>query len=133
MKKSVYLFLGLALLMWLTSCGGFIENDIYDVGLLYGKWQEGTVFERYYASDNMFILPLGDTIQANGTTWDEGEDITEEEAQIFKWTLNGATLIHEHVGTFVIVPKVYTITSLTSTELIYNDDYGTTHHYTKVE
>lgn len=133
MKKTLFFILSLAILMGLASCGGANDIDSFDVSLLYGKWQEGTVFERYYASDSAFILPSGDTVQANGTTWDESDDITEEEAQIFKWTLNGSTLIHEHVGTFVTVPKVYKVSVLTPNEFTYSDDYGTTHYYTKVE
>jgi hypothetical protein len=68
----------------------------------------------------------------NGTTWDVSDDVTEEEAQLFNWTLTGATLKHEHVGTFVMVPKVYTIIMLSSSNLVYKDDYGVTHHYSKV-
>lgn len=123
----------LLLMLGLASCGGKTPEDDFDVNLLYGKWQEGTVFERYYETAFDSILPNGDTIHANGTTWDVKEDIAEEEAQLFRWTLNGATLTHEHVGTFIIVPKVYTVSTLTSSELVYHDDYGTTHHLTKVE
>ena len=123
----------LALLLGLASCGGGIPKDEFDVNLLYGKWQEGTVFERYYETDFDRILPNGDTVHANGTTWDEKDDVAEEEAQLFNWTLNGATLTQEHLGTFLVLPKVYTISTLTSSELVYHDDYGTTHHFTKAE
>ncbi len=122
-----------ALLLGLASCGGGIPKDEFDVNLLYGKWQEGTVFERYYETEFERILPNGDTVKANGTTWDEQDDVMEEEAQLFNWTLTGATLKHEHVGAFIIVPKIYTVSTLTSSELVYHDDYGTTHHLTKVE
>lgn len=104
-----------------NSCGGLIPNDdeSFDVSNLYGRWQEGSVYERY---DNT----------GYGATWDVSDDIDEEEAQLFKWTLDGSTLIHQHMGTFVTVPKVYTVTSLTPTTLIYEDDYEKTHHFTKV-
>jgi hypothetical protein len=101
--------------------------------MLYGKWQEGSVFEHYYSSNIERVLPNGDTVQANGTTWDESDDVSEDEAQLFNWTLTGSTLKHEHVGTFVMIPKVYAVTSLTSSELVYEDDYGTAHHFSKVE
>lgn len=121
MKKAFALIIGLLLLVGFNSCGGLIPNDdeSFDVSNLYGRWQEGSVYERY---DNT----------GYGATWDVSDDIDEEEAQLFKWTLDGSTLIHQHMGTFVTVPKVYTVTSLTPTTLIYEDDYEKTHHFTKV-
>ena len=120
MKKVFYIaFLSVVTLL-MSSCGDPMGSNDPDVNLLYGKWQEGSVYERY---DETGL----------GATWDVDEDIGEEEAQLFKWTLEGSTLIHEHLGTFVTVPKVYTITMLTQSELSYSDDYGKTHHYTKVE
>ena len=121
MKKAFALITGLLLLVGFSACGGLIPSDdeSFDVSNLYGRWQEGSVYERY---DNT----------GYGATWDVSDDIDEEEAQLFKWTLDGSTLIHQHMGTFVTVPKVYTVTSLTPTTLIYGDDYGKTHHFTKV-
>ena len=133
MKKMLYLLLGLAFALGFSACGGVIPDDNkFDEAMLVGTWQEGTVYERYYASSIDFTLPDGDTVQVNGTTWDVADDISEDEAQAFNWTLTGATLIHEHISTFVTVPKVYTVTSLTTSELVYKDDYGTTHYYSKV-
>ena len=40
----------------------------FDRALLIGKWQSGTLYEVYESN-------------GNGHTWDEGEDITEAEAQ----------------------------------------------------
>ena len=115
------------------ACGEIIpENDI-DVSKLYGKWQEGSVFERYYEYPIERVLNTGDTVHANGSTWDESEDVGEDEAQLFNWTLAGSTLKHEHAGVFVTVPKLYTVTSLTSSSLVYQDDFGVTHHFSKVE
>ena len=133
MKKLLHICLGLALVSCLSACGGLLPEEVeIDKTFLYGTWQEGTVYERYYASPIDFTLPDGDTVQVNGTTWDVADDISEDEAQAFNWTLTGATLIHEHISTFVTVPKVYTVTSLTTSELVYKDDYGTTHYYSKV-
>ena len=133
MKKLLHIFLGLVMVLCLGACGEIIPEIDNDVSMLYGKWQEGSVFERYYESSIERVLPTGDTVQANGITWDESDDVSEDEAQLFKWTLTGSTLKHEHVGTFVEVPKIYTITSLTSNSLVYKDDYGTTHYFSKVE
>ena len=120
MKKLLYLVLGVLLMLGVSSCGGIGGDEVVDVSLLYGRWQEGSVFERY---DETGL----------GATWDVSDDVGEEEAQLFKWTLDGTKLIHEHIGTFVTVPKVYTVFSLTQSELTYSDDYGKTHYFTKVE
>ena len=133
MKKLLHILLGLIIVLCLGACGEIKpENDI-DVSKLYGKWQEGSVFERYYESSIERVLANGDTVRANGTTWDEADDVSEEEAQLFNWTLTGSTLKHEHAGTFVTIPKIYTVTSLTSSELVYKDDFGVTRHFSKVE
>ena len=131
MKKLLHIFLFLVIVVGLGACNK-PEEISFDPSLLYGKWQEGSVYERYYASAIERVLPNGDTVQVNGTTWDVSDDVTEEEAQLFNWTLTGATLKHEHVGTFVTVPKVYTVIMLSSSNLVYKDDYGVTHHYSKV-
>ena len=133
MKKLLHSILCLAIVLCFGACGEVIPEVNYDVSKLYGKWQEGTVFEHYYSSEIERVLPNGDTVQANGTTWDEADDVSEDEAQLFNWTLTGTTLKHEHVGTFVTIPKIYSVTSLTSSELVYTDDYGVTHHFSKVE
>ena len=133
MKKLLHFFLCLIIALSFSACGDITTENDYDASMLYGKWQEGTVFEHYYSSNIERVLANGDTVQVNGTTWDEGDDVSEDEAQLFNWTLTGSTLKHEHVGTFVMVPKIYTVTSLTSSELVYEDDYGTAHHFSKVE
>ena len=120
MKKLIYLFGAIILLLGVSSCNGLDFNDEdFDATLLYGRWQDGSVFERY---DETGL----------GATWDASDDVEEEEAQLFKWTLEGSTLIHEHIGTFVTVPKVYTITTLNTSQLTYRDDYGNTHYFSKV-
>lgn len=102
----------------MTSCGDIFSDDI-DVNNLYGKWREGSVYEHYYTD-------------GTGITWDEADDTSEEEGQPFDWTLDGKTLIQEHRTIFgSVVPKVYTVTELTSSSLIYSDDYGKSHYFTK--
>lgn len=121
MKKLFFLFGAIILLFGVSSCGGLnTDDEVFEASMLYGLWQEGSVYERYYET-------------GQGATWDASEDIEEEEAQKFKWTLDGSTLIHEHIGTFVTVPKVYTVTTLNSNNLTYHDDYGKTHYFSKVD
>lgn len=120
-RRKTYFFLVVLLIaLGMNSCVDPMNSEGFDINLLYGKWQEGSVYERY---DETGL----------GATWDTDDDIGEEEAQLFKWTLEGSTLIHEHIGTFVTVPKVYTIQTLNTTQLVYGDDYGKTHYFTKVK
>ena len=119
-RKTYFLFVSLLIVLGMSSCVDPMNSEGFDINLLYGKWQEGSVYERY---DETGL----------GATWDTDDDIGEEEAQLFKWTLEGSTLIHEHIGTFVTVPKVYTIQTLNTTQLVYGDDYGETHYFTKVK
>lgn len=92
----------------------------FDENLLYGKWQSGTLFYKYISD-------------GSGTTWDTADDVQEAEGQAFTWTLVEAELTHIYVleigGS---VPKVYTVTKLTATSLVYEDDYGTSYSFTKV-
>ena len=133
MKKLLILIFGFVLLLGLGACGGLVVEDDINETLLYGRWQEGSVYQRYYASPFRYILPNGDTVMINGTTWDVSDDVSEDEAQVFIWTRSGKTLTHENVGTFVTVPKVYTINTLSDFDFIYSDEYGTTHHFSRVD
>lgn len=95
------------------------EDTFFDESLLIGKWASGTVFYKY--SSNY-----------TGKTWDTADDVTEAEAQSFTWTLVKSELTHIHIlETGGSVPKVYTVTTLTSTSLKYKDDFGTTYSFTK--
>ena len=132
MKRPWFICAILFLAIGLCSCGGGGDTN-FNESLIYGKWQEGSVFEHYYDSDIDYDLPSGETVQVNGTTWDEADDVSEDEAQAFRWTLSGATLTHIHVGTYSDVPKVYTVTTLTSSSLCYEDAYGTKHQFIKAD
>lgn len=93
----------------------------FDEQLMIGKWREGTEYYRY---------DTGHT----GATWDTADDISEDEATTLTWEINGERLMHYHrfsVGE-AIVPKSYTLTKLTSSELQYHDGAGTEHNYVKV-
>ena len=134
MKKLLNMFLGLVLALAFSACNGVVpDHNGFDEAKLIGKWQEGSVFEHYYDTVFERVLATGDTVRANGVTWDETDDITEEEGQLFNWTMTGSTLKQEHIGTFIIVPKLYTITTLDDYELVYDDDYGGKHFFIKVE
>jgi hypothetical protein len=105
--------------LFTTSCTEQETEISFDESLIIGTWQSGTLFERY-DSDN------------TGATWDTADDVTEEEAQEFTWTIDKDQLEQIHIivngGN---VPKIYTITTLTATTLEYQDDYGNTKSFSK--
>ena len=109
-----------AIIVSMSSCSP--DTDVeFDQTLLTGKWQENNslVFE-VYGKDG------------SGYTWDEADDVTEAEAQPFTWGLNGNVLTQVHTMEMGgNVPKVYTVTKLTATELIYEDNYGNKHTFWK--
>ena len=118
--KKIFYFLILALFgsVMFHSC---TEEDpiSFDKTLLYGKWQSGTLFYTYSSN-------------GNGKTWDEGDDVSEDEAQPFTWTLESADLLHIYTGEMgQSVPKSYTVTELTVTTLRYKDAYGKQFSFTK--
>jgi len=119
MKKTLfYLTLCIMVSLMTVSCEPLEES--FDESLLTGKWQSGTLYYKYLAN-------------GTGATWDTSDDVTEEEAQAFTWTLVKSELTHIHVlevgGS---VPKLYTVTELTATSLKYHDDFGVNYSFTKV-
>src|SRR5512133_2568504 len=119
MKKTLrYLTMVTVITLFAVSCTE--EPTTFDQTLLTGKWQSGTLFYKYLAN-------------GTGGTWDTADDVTEAEAQAFTWTLVEDLLTHIHIlevgGS---VPKIYTVTELTSTSLKYKDDFGVTFSFTKV-
>ncbi len=122
MKKSWILVGAIFVLTLLfSSCNLFNDKKSFDKDLLPGKWQQGTLFERYYSD-------------GNGKTWDTADDVTEDEAQAFTWTLTEDNLTQIHIMEMGgKIPKSYTVTVLSSTKLSYHDDYDVSYTFTKVE
>jgi len=121
MRKITNILISFIVIVALSvSCDLLPVEKTFDETLLIGKWQSETLFYKYLAD-------------GSGTTWDTSDDVTEEEAQEFTWTLVASELTHIHVlalgGT---VPKVYTLTELTDSTLIYNDDFGKVFSFEKV-
>ena len=114
MKRFTLILLSLAFAaLFTSSCSTDEETKpSFDESLIIGKWKSGTLFERYDADKS-------------GATWDTADDVNEEEAQEFTWTIDKDQLEQIHIivngGN---VPKVYTITDLTATTMAYKDAYG---------
>src|SRR5665647_3097522 len=119
MKKTLqYLTMLTVVTLYAVSCTK--EGTTYDQTLLYGKWKSGTLYYKYLSS-------------GTGGTWDTSDNVTEAEAQAFTWTLVNDLLTQIHIlqigGS---VPKIYTVTELTSTSLKYHDSFAVNFTFTKV-
>lgn len=117
------LFVSLALLITLVSCGKDIKKS-FDSSLLPGKWNRGTEFYRY------------DT-DGTGVYWDTADDVSEDEAQAFKWSYddsdNSLTLVHwMEMTQDWTVPRVYTIKQLDQSKLVYDDRFGETYSFVRI-
>jgi hypothetical protein len=113
MKKIALFFSCLALIaLFTTSCSDDSVDPSFDESLIIGTWQSSTLFERY-------------DLDYSGATWDTSDDVTEDEAQEFTWTITKDELEQIHIiANGGNVPKVYTITDLTESTLVYEDSYG---------
>ena len=119
MKKLCYL-LGFCILFTLgSSCKDKKKKDDFDQSLIPGKWSQGQLFEKYFSD-------------GKGYTWDEGDDVKEEEATPFTWTLDKNQLTQIHEGEMGMkVPKTYTVTELTSSSFKYKDAYGKSYSFVR--
>lgn len=113
MKKI--LFAVCAVLFVFCSCKKINTADIY------GTWKSGTLFEKYQAG-------------GTGYTWDGVDDVSEEEAQSFTWEIDEKaktlTQYHQMESSTGLVPKSYTIKTLTETSLVYTAN-GKTYTFVK--
>ena len=122
LKLFLFAFIAVsATIISMSSCSKNETEIGFDQTLLYGKWQENTLFEVYKAD-------------GTGYTWDINDDVTEQEAQPFTWTLEENVLTHIHIMEMGSdIPKRYTVTNLTATTLTYEDDLGKKHTFSKVQ
>lgn len=119
MKKINLHLLLLLSIVGFTSCTQTPTS--FDKTLLYGKWQDGTYYEKYNSD-------------LTGHYWDTSDDVTEAEAKHFSWTLTDDQLVRidSMENGQAVVPETFTITKLTSTTLAYKDDYGSTYTFTRI-
>ncbi|MDR2084549.1 MAG: hypothetical protein LBP67_06105 [Bacteroidales bacterium] len=120
MKKILIKFLAaIIILIGATSCWPPEETE-FDSSLLTGKWQSNTLFERYFSD-------------GTGYTWDTADDVYEDEAQPFEWTLEKSTLTQIHLMEMGgVVPKTYTVTELTNSTFKYKDSFTKSYSFSKV-
>lgn len=121
MKKRLFRAAAAFCVAALCLVGCTPKEEDFDATLLIGKWQCGTLYEKYLDG-------------GRGTTWDTADEVSESEAQPFTWTLEKSTLTQIHEGEMgERIPKTYTVTKLTSATLCYEDDYGKSYTFTKVD
>jgi len=119
MKKLTLVVLSFVFVMLTTTSCEKEEEVSFDETLIIGKWKSGTLFERYDSDKS-------------GATWDTADDVTEDEAQEFTWTIKIDQLEQIHIiENGGLVPKVYTLTTLTASTLVYKDDFGTVKTFSK--
>lgn len=135
MKKSfIFLALG-AVMVAFSACSLFGNKEVsFSESDLIGTWQEnGTeAFVR-------FLTEKADSEYKYGYEWNEAEDIFPKDLVKygngwFKWKLVKADLTEIHLmdNSGAEIPKVYTVTRLTDTDLEYKDDFGVKHAFSKV-
>ncbi|MDO4726879.1 MAG: hypothetical protein Q4A56_06645 [Porphyromonadaceae bacterium] len=126
MKKSKYLLITLLTsVLVITSCG---EQKSFSSALLIGKWKRPVVAPDGKQGFDCYRYDNGGI----GATWDTSEDVSEGEAQAFRWVLSEDQLSITHLGQMgQEIPKRYTIKILNSTTLSYTDNYGTSFTFTK--
>lgn len=122
MKNIKYLLYGCCLILIclvVASCGEKEKN--FDDSLIPGRWKQGEYFEVYKAD-------------GTGYTWNEAEDVHEDEAKKMTWKLEGEELTQIHImeSGAAEVPKFYTVTELTSTTFKYKNNSGTSYSFTRV-
>jgi hypothetical protein len=95
--------------------------------MMIGKWRRPVVTQDGY---DCYRYDTG----GKGVTWDTSDDVTEEEAQAFDWSLNGANLMLTHKGEMgQVIPKSYTVITLNSTTLSYKNEYGEKFTFSKFQ
>ena len=134
MKKSILRIALVAMVgAVVASCSLGTEPTFQENDLL-GLWQEdGTeAFVRFTSEKD------STGVYKYGREWDEGDgvfesDLTKYGNGWFKWKLVKADLTEIHLmeNGGADIPKVYTVSKLTDTELQYKDDFKT-HSFQKV-
>lgn len=126
MKKNKLLAVCLvaAMAFALASCHEEEVHIVVNPDQLVGCWvKNGTQEYWRYLSDS------------TGVTWDEAEDVSEEESNLrFEWSVSGDVLTHIFHGEQgnQAVPKVYTVKGISPSSMSWEDDYGQQYTLIKV-
>jgi hypothetical protein len=95
-----------------------------------GKWRRPVTAQNGSNGYDCYRYDTG----GKGVTWDTSDDVTEKEAQAFDWSLEGANLKIIHKGEMgQVIPKSYTVITLSSTTLSYKNEYGERFTFSKFQ
>lgn len=135
MKKSILRIALVAMVgAVVASCSLGTEPTFQENDLL-GLWQEDSTeaFVRFSSEKD------STGVYKYGCEWNEGEGVFESDLTMygngwFKWKLVKADLTEIHLmeNGGAELPKVYTVSKLTDTELQYKDDFKNVHSFQKV-
>lgn len=137
MKRILYsLVIVSVVLLGFNSCDGFGSAD-FEEDLLIGKWENDRNPGEYW----VYTTQTDDSGDYQyGHTWDENDDVYESDLTPygngwFKWQIvkSDLTQIHLMENGGADIPKIYTITELTTTHLTYKDSFGNRTYFTKVK
>ena len=110
----------------LFACEG--KQKTFSSDLLKGKWKRPSVSKQGKTGYDCYRYDAN----GSGATWDTADDVNENEAQAFTWKLDKDRLTVVHKGEMgQVIPKVYTVKTLNSITLSYEDDYGATFTFSK--
>lgn len=97
------------------------HDSEFDSDLLIGLWKEDELYYRYNED-------------GSAVTWDLADDVMEDEGTQLEWTLENDIFTHFYkMDIGGIIPKVYNMQVLELDTLIYADDFGVKHVFSKVE
>lgn len=119
-KRTIPLLLVALFSALLNGCTPDDPIRTFDESLLIGTWVSGT---EYYRFDEGY----------NGATWDTADDVQEEEAQQFTWSLTDDRLLLVHkLEMGADVPKMYTVMQLDDDILQLHDAFDNQYTFTRI-
>lgn len=123
MKKQLYFWAACVCMALSFSACSLMDQD-FDETLIIGTWIDDSKPTDHWRFD------AGGT----GALWDEADDVTEEEAQAFSWSISGSELTVIYTGEEIsmAIPKIYKLTKLTASHMTFKDDFGKSTSLTKI-
>ncbi len=104
------------------------ERPSFSADMLLGKWKRPIVVSNETKGYDCYRYDSNGV----GVSWDTSEDVSEDEAQLFEWNIDNDRLLIIHKGEMgQKIPKTYTVKTLNSTELSYEDNYGNRYSFKK--
>ena len=95
------------------------QRTIYSPSLMVGEWQRETLHELYYAD-------------GSGRYWDTKEDVSREEAQSFRWTMDSNLLLLEmRMDMGGVIYRQFVVTFVDDETMVYRDKFNRSFRWDK--